>query len=79
MDFKQKKYFKTLTLRLAVCPLNTGAKDILSMDLPIPTLLLTTMAFKGDNNILNYPNIQFLRKLGEWQCTKKFDRNCNSE
>ena len=28
-------------------------------------------AFKGEITTLNYPNIQFLHKLGEWQCTLK--------
>ena len=28
-----------------------------------------TLAFRGGNTNLNYRNIQFLHKLGEWQCT----------
>ena len=64
MDFRKKRFF---TLRLTACPLNTGAKYITALyELTLaPLTPIVHWLLKGGNTTLNYPNIQFLHKLGE--------------
>ena len=74
MDFEQKNSFKNFDPQTA-CSLNTcpGFENCQWISLS-PSDSYSTLAFKGGNTTLNYPNIQFLRKLGEWQCTLEVEK-----